>query len=263
MIICKACGYDNPLGRVHCMQCGAKVDLSMIVTADQATGSKGEVVVKAGRATTGGLGIGRLIKRAISLAIFAVIVVGGLLIWQNTPVRDIQTDPMHALTTKGKFDTLTQAQEGGKALTISFDEAEINSYLSDARSPHHIQFQTNAPSAGFPPKLIKYQIEIGSGHFVAVGVAQMHIGGYTNEFTVRSVGEFPDAGDTKHVKWTKTFVGRLPLHALPGGDWLAGTFSDSCFNLPDYEAEWTVLKGARSITLTPGKAIVSIGPAAH
>lgn len=261
MIICKACGYDNPLGRVHCMQCGAKVDLSMIVTADQATGAKGEVVVEGGKASAGGLEIGRLIQRAISLTILAVLVVGGLLAWQKAPVRDMPTDMGRALAAKGKLDVLTQAQQAGRTMTISFDEVEINSYLGDAHSPHPVQFTSS--NAGFPPKLVKYQIEIGNGCFAIVGVAQMHIGGFTNTFTLRADGEFVDAGDAKHVKWNKAFIGRLPLHALPGGNWLTGAFAAACFNLPDYEAEWTALKGARAVTLTPGKAVVSVGAAAH
>ena len=261
MIICKACGYDNPLGRVHCMQCGAKIDLSAIVTADQATGSRNELVVEGGKATPGGLGIGRLIQRAISLAILAVLVVGGLLAWQKTQVREIPTDAARALAAKGKIDTLTQAQQAGKGMTLGLDEFEINSYLNDARSPHPVQLAANAATAGFPPKVIKYQIELNNGCFTAIAVAQMHIGSFTNEFILRADGELVDAGDAKQVKWTRAFIGRLPLHGLPGGGWLAGAFADGCFNLRDYEAEWGAVKGARAVTLTAGKAVVSVGAA--
>ncbi len=260
MIICKACGYDNPLGRVHCMQCGAKVDLSMVVTADQATGARGEVVVKGG-GTTVSASIGQIIKRIISLAILAVLLVSVALMWQSTTVRDISTDSAHALAMKGKFDTLSQAQQDGKTLTVGFSEEEINSYLNDARSPKQVKFAPDKGGVEFPPRLTKYQIEAGNGRFTAIGVAEMRVAGLSKEIILRADGSFADAGDGKKVKWIRAFIGRLPLHALPAGDVMAGIFANACFKLPDYDAEWAVLKDARTITLTPGKVVVSVGPA--
>ena len=260
MISCKACGYDNPLGRVHCMQCGAKVDLSMVVTADQATGAWGEVIVKGGE-TTVSASVGQIIKKAISLAILAVLLVAGALMWQQTPIRDISTDAAHALAMKGRFDTLSQAQQDGKAMAIGFTEEEINSYLNDARSPKQVKFAPDKGGVEFPPRLTKYQIEVGNGRFTVIGVAEMRVAGFSKEITLRADGSFADGGDGKKVKWTRAFIGRLPLHALPAGDLMAGIFANSCFKLPDYDAEWAVLKDARTITLTPGKAVVSVGPA--
>jgi hypothetical protein len=242
------------------MQCGAKIDLSMIVTADQATGARGEVVVKGGGAA-GSLGIGRLIQRAVSLAILAAFAVCGLLMWQDgTPARDMRTDTVHAVAAKAKLDTLSQALQDSKTVTTSISESEINSYLGDARSPHPAQV---ASAGGFPPKLVKYQVELNDGRFSAVGVARMQIGGFSKEFIVRADGAFADNGDARQVKWVRAFIGRLPLHGLPGCGWLAGIFAGSYFKIPDYETEWGVLKGARTLTLTSGKAVISVGPAAH
>lgn len=260
MIKCKACNYDNPIGRVHCMQCGAKIDLASVVTEDQATGAAGEVVVKT-PAGSGGVSIGRLIRKIISLAVLAVLVVVGLLVWQQLPFEDIPSSAAFALSAKGRLDTLKQAHERSTAMTITFNNKEINSYLNDPASPQQLKITPDNPAAVFLPRWAKYQFEMGKGHFVAQAVAEVRIKGYTKQFIFRSDGLLTDSGDGRRVKWTTAFIGRLPLHALPGGDVVAQLFGKLCFKFQGFDAEWKLLQEARAVVLTPGQIVVCVGPA--
>ncbi|MCX6899443.1 MAG: hypothetical protein NT105_12165 [Verrucomicrobia bacterium] len=260
MIKCKACNYDNPIGRVHCMQCGAKIDLSMVVTEDQATGAKGEVVVKVQKAGAAA-SIGRTIRKIISLAILAMLAVVGLLVWQQMPAEDVPMSAAFALAAKGRVDTLAQAQERGTPLTITFNNQEINSYLNDPASPQHVKFTPDNPAAVFLPRWSKYQIELGSGRFTALAVAEVRIKSFSKQFIFRSSGSFVDSADGRRVKWSTAFIGRLPLHALPGGDVAAQIFGSLCFKFEGFDAEWKLLKEARAVALTPGNAVVCVGAA--
>lgn len=260
MIKCKACNYDNPIGRVHCMQCGAKIDLTMVVTEDQATGAKGEVVVKVQKAG-GGASIGRVIRKIVSLAILAVLGVTGVLVWQQIPFEDMPSSAAFALAAKGRLDTLKQAQERGTPLTITFNNKEINSYLNDPASPQQVKVTPDNPGAVFLPRWAKYQIELGSNRFTAQAVAEVRIKSFTKQFIFRSDGSFVDAGDGRKVKWTTAFIGRLPLHALPGGDVVAQLFGNLCFRFQGFDAEWKLLKEARAVALTPNSIVVCVGAA--
>jgi len=242
------------------MQCGAKIDLSMVVTEDQATGAKGEVVVKVQK-SSGAASIGRTIRKIISLAIMAVLAVVGLLVWQQMPVEDVPTNAAFALAAKGRLDTLAQAQERGTPLTITFNNQEINSYLSDAASPQHVKFTPDNPGAVFLPRWAKYQIELGNGRFTALAVAAVRVKGFSKQFIFRSSGSFVDSADGRRVKWSTAFIGRLPLHALPGGDVVAQIFGSLCFRFEGFDAEWKLLKEARAVALPPGNAGVCVGSA--
>ncbi len=260
MIKCKACNYDNPIGRVHCVQCGGKLDLSAIVMADQATGAKGEVVVKVQKAS-GGFSLGRTVRKIISLIIIAVLGVVGVLVWQEMPADDIPTSAAFALAAKGRLDTLTEAHERGTAMTITFNNKEINSYLSDPSLPKHVKYTPDNLAAVFLPRWAKYQIEVGNGRFTALAVGEVRVKAFTKQFIFRSSGSLVEGADGKKVKWTTAFIGRLPLHALPGGDMVAQIFGNLCFRFEGFDAEWKLLKEARAVALTPGTAVVCVGAA--
>jgi hypothetical protein len=260
MIKCKACDYDNPIGRVHCVQCGGKLDLSAIVTEGQATGARGEVVVKVQKAG-GGSSIGRLVRKLVSLLILAALVVLGLLVWQELPVDEIKTNAALALAAKGRLDTLMQAQERGTPLTITFSTAEINSYLNDAGSPKHLTYTPDNPQAVFLPRWAKFQVEMDNDSFTAQAVAEVRVKTFTKQFVVQASGTFVEGTDGKKVKWTTAFIGRLPLHTVPGGEVVAQVFGSQFFKFPGFDAEWKLLKDARAIVLTPGNAVVCVGAA--
>ena len=260
MIKCKACNHDNPIGRVHCMQCGAKIDLSMVVTADQATGAQGEVVVEVKKAG-GSTSIGSAIRKIVALAIVAVLAVVGMLVWEQAPIEDVSTSAAFALAAKARLETLAQAQERSLPMTIAFNNKEINSYLSDPGSAHCVKFTPENPAAMFQPRWTKYQIEMGNGRFTALAVAEVRLSRFTKQFIFRSSGSFVEGADGKKVKWATAFAGRLPLHMLPGGDVVAQLFGNLCFRFEGLDAEWKLLKEARVIVLTPGKAVVSVGAA--
>lgn len=261
MIKCTACNYDNPIGRVHCVQCGGKLDLAAIVTSDQATGAHGEVVVKVQKAGGGGFSIGRAIRKLVSLVIVAVLGVVGVLMWQEMPAENIATNAALALAAKARVDSLMQAQEQGKPLTITFNNKEINAYLNDPTSPKQVKFTPDNPEAVFLPRWAKYQFEVGNNSFTALAISEVRVKGFTKQFVFRSSGSFVEGADGKKVKWTTAFIGRLPLHAMPGGDVLAQVFGNQCFKLSGFDAEWKLLKDARAVVLTPGTAVVCVGAA--
>lgn len=261
MIKCSACNYDNPIGRVHCVQCGGKLDLSAIVTADQATGARGEVVVKVQKAGGDGFSVGRMLRKLLSLMILGVMAVVVVLAWQEMPVDEVKTNAAFALAAKARIDSLIQAQERGTPVTVTLNSREINSYLNDSGSPKHVKCTPDNPAAVFLPRWAKYQVEIGSGYFTAMAIGEVRVKGFTKQFIFRSTGSLDEGAGGKKVKWSTAFIGRLPLHALPGGEIVAQLFGKAFFTLEGFDAECKLLREARVVALAPGTVVVCVGAA--
>jgi hypothetical protein len=154
-----------------------------------------------------------------------------------------------------------QAQERGEAVTVIFSGEEINSYLSAPGSPKCVACTPDNPAAVFLPRWAKYQVEIGQDRLTAAAVGEVRVSQLTKEFIFRSSGAFVEGAGGKKLKWTTAFIGRLPLHALPGGEMVAQIVGDLCFQFPGFDAEWKLLREARAITLTHDSAVVGVGPA--
>jgi hypothetical protein len=262
MIKCHVCNYDNPLGRVHCIQCGTKIDLSKVVPPDRATGARGEVVIKGGARHRGKASIVRTIWKAVDLLILAALAVAILFMWQEPAIRDITIDAVQTTTAKAKFDTLTQAVQRNGPATVELSESEINAYINHPSSARRLEYTEDKPGATFLSRLTKYQIEIGSDQFAVIGVGEVRVSSFTKRVILRVDGHVVGAPGSRQIKLTQAFMGKLPLHALPAGQSLVDSFAEYFFRLQHFDAEWKFIKGARDLQLTPGRMVIGVGPAA-
>lgn len=260
MIKCNVCGHDNPLGRVHCVQCGTKIDLSQVVPEGMKAG-KGAVVIKKVRSGSGGgASLGKTIIKLIDLAIIAALIIGVLLMWQETTVKEISTDTAMALAAKSKMDGLIAAQQAKAPMTVDFNEQEVNSYINDPTSPKHFEY-TADPGGAFSSRFAKYQIELGENQLTAVAVGELRMKDYKKRIIMRVSGSVADGVAGKQLKLTTGFIGKLPLHALPFGDKIVEAFGGYFFRFQVFDQEIAALKVAREIRMAGGKATVSLGAA--
>ncbi|MBI5396206.1 MAG: hypothetical protein HZA91_13000 [Verrucomicrobia bacterium] len=258
MIKCTVCGYDNPLGRVHCLQCGTKIDLSKVVP--EGTKVKGKGVVFLGKSGAQRRSPLRTLWKLVDLAIFAALAAAIVLMWQEPPVKELQTGPMQALAAKGKLDAVATAVRLGVPLgrPVEFSEEEINAYLNDPASPHHFAYPP-ASSGGFSVRIARYQIELSEGEVAVIAVGEIKAGSFTKRLIVRAGGQFAGAAGQRQLNFSTASIGKLPLHALPGGDRLVGFCAGQFFHFDGYDEEWKLIQRAGDVRVTAGKAVVSAG----
>jgi hypothetical protein len=262
MIKCSICGYDNPLGRVHCIQCGTKIDLSKVVPPDQATGAKGEVVVKRGGKPQGKTSILRTIWKVVDLLVLAALGVGIVLMWQEPAISDISFNAAQAVTALAKSETLNQSLRLGKAATVELSEAEINSYVNHSGSARRLQYIEDIPGATFQSRLARYQIHFDNNQFTVIGIGEIRVSKSVKRVILRLDGCLVSASGDRQMKFLQAFIGELPLHKLPAGQQIVDSFAEYFFRFQPFDAEWKLIKGARDVQLAPGKAVISVGPPA-
>jgi len=115
MLICPECGVRNPLGRVFCTQCGAKLKLSDVSRKDIA-GSRGF-----GWAC-------RFLARLVAVVLVAALVVGGLALWPETGSIGARGSKHGARRVKNQIGAIRQLR-AGESLGVVFAEKDINGYL--------------------------------------------------------------------------------------------------------------------------------------
>lgn len=262
MIKCSICGYDNPLGRVHCIQCGTKIDLAKIVPPGQATGARGEVVMKRGAKPQGKTSVLRTIWKVVDLLILAALGIGIVLMWQEPAIRDIPLDAPQAIAVQAKLETLTQSAQGGKATTVEFSEAEINSFLNHPGSARRLQYAEDVPGAAFQSRLARYQIQLDSNQFTVIGIGEIRVSKSVKRVILRLDGAFADAPGGRQMKFLQGFIGELPLQKLPAGQQLVDWFAEYFFRFQPFDTEWRLIQGARDVQLAPGKAVIAVGSSA-
>ena len=262
MIKCNVCGHDNPLGRVHCVQCGTKIDLSKVVPESMG-GGQGNVVIKKTRGGAGGgsSGISKLIK-FVDAIILAALVIGIAMMWQVPQVKEIANDPAAAMTAKAKFDSLAAAQQGNSDQVAEFTEQEINSYINEPSSPRHFEYPEDSGGV-LSSRFTRYQFEFGENEATAVAVGFIRLKDLKKKIVIRASGTLGGESGNRQVKLKKLFIGSLPLHSLPFSDKFLQPVADQFFRFQPFEQEWKVLKGTREVQFAGGKAVVaSGGPAA-
>lgn len=257
-IKCPVCGYDNPLGRVHCLQCGTKLDLSKVVP--EGTKVKGGGAVYLGKGDKPRRPVLKTLWKLLDLVVFLVLAVAIVLMLQESPVKDLQTGAMHALAAKGKLDGVAAAVKLGAPLPgpVEFSEQEINAYLNDAASPHHLTYPP-ATGSGFGVRIVRYQVELSEGEVALVAVGEIKAGNFARRLIIRAAGRFVGGAGQRRLEFPAATIGMLPLHVLPGGDRLAGMFAKQFFQFAGYDEEWKVIQSVGDVRVGPGKVVVSAG----
>jgi len=255
-IPCSVCGYDNPLGRVHCLQCGTKLDLSKVVP--EGTKVKGRGVIYLGKSDQARRPIGKTIWKLFDLAVFLLLISGLVLMWQEPALKEVHTGAMYALAAKGKLESVAVAMKLGAPLPgpVEFSEPEINAYLNDAASPHHLTYAP-AREGGFSVRVARYQVELLEGGVALVAVGELKLGSFTKRLIIRATGRFVGDAGRRRLEFTTAAVGALPLEKLPGGPKLAQFVGEQFFRFAGYDEEWKLIQLAGDLRVGPGKIVVS------
>ncbi|MBV9464006.1 MAG: zinc-ribbon domain-containing protein [Verrucomicrobiae bacterium] len=126
MIVCPHCGKDNELGRIFCLNCGAKLDLNAIGAPSSA---RNPAIRKAKRAIRAKMyhGIFKVVKVGMIAFSSAMIT---LIFLPPTIVR-YKTAPEDSDSFEEKKFQLEDAVNDGTPITLSFSELEINAMLKN------------------------------------------------------------------------------------------------------------------------------------
>lgn len=127
-IECSTCGFQNDLGRVFCAQCSQKLDLRD--TSMEALEDRRE------------FDFGKLIRWVLSLVVLvAVGGVVGLALWPAKPVP-VYTEAAGARQVPVKLAAILRALSYNKAITLDFQEGELNGFLAERAKIKHLQALT-------------------------------------------------------------------------------------------------------------------------
>jgi uncharacterized membrane protein len=206
---CPQCGNENPISRLFCKHCGAKLDLSQVRTGR----SIGHIV--------SGM-LSRLIRFVVLVALLTVL---GLLLWPTKPVGQAGTEG-DSTRLRAKLTSLHEAISINRFLAGEITEEEVNAYLA-ALLKHTGERQPE----GAPARRLTTQSIVIS---VAPESMVVHIlagwGPLALSYEVVGSPVLTDAGFGLVVATTR--LGHLPM---PGASraWLAARLSGVFANLSE------------------------------
>lgn len=188
-ITCKSCGHENELGRVFCMECGKRLDLTETsiqeMRKDMDTGIH--------------IPIGKLIGTVVLLIVAASI---GLALWPRIPF--LRGEATGAEKVKEGMRTLLQAAFSVQKKAVVFDQGDVNAYLAG-----------RAPEIG----VSSVSVSFGNGRMVVRAVETIGpfgpVGPFKYSYDMLGVPAGMD------IAFSKGSVGHLPipfgLHTLVSG----------------------------------------------
>jgi len=207
MILCGKCGYDNPLGRIFCGQCGDKLDLNQIAEPES---------IKAGSASSARA---RAILFILLDAIILAIVLAGLAFWPAAHEASLGSDSL----SRAALGKLTRLNSAAVTMAHEFSEKEANVLAAGYMEGLKRSGDRNVSGV----KSIEIQLEPNAVRATAfASVGPWHFGTYT-------LGPFPitysvlavPVKEGKAVRFDvrRGAVGHLPLPG-PIGKPVAGKF---------------------------------------
>ena len=123
MIICKACGADNELGRVFCTSCGTKLDLSNMSRDTLGTMQQESWL----RRFRGWIALGVLVLLAIPVV---------LAMWPQTELLGEAGRPVGRMRVRDGLNTVQRhaANPQVRGFEVSFAERDINGYFAYSKT---------------------------------------------------------------------------------------------------------------------------------
>lgn len=121
MVVCTQCGGDNPLGRLFCIKCGARLDLRNMSSASVA-------------AKRGGARLPALLPQLIRFLMLLLLVLIGLAFWpQSGPIggRGSEAGAQNVSRTLRNLQALGR----GRTMSATFTEQDVNGYFEHVRAP--------------------------------------------------------------------------------------------------------------------------------
>ena len=120
MLICSKCGMENPLGRVFCGSCGAKLELSHM-GSDTVAGSQSASV---------------MFRHGLKLVIVVILVIAAVVVTAFVPKTRVigKKGTNRGSRRVGSALRMIKGLPNGRALKKTFTEADINAYLEFSKA---------------------------------------------------------------------------------------------------------------------------------
>jgi hypothetical protein len=134
-ITCGNCGYENPLGRIFCGQCGKKIDLAAMTAQNVAERTAPSRVAAAG-------------KIVFAVVLVLVLAILGLVCWPAAVSGD-QGTRRGAQEAERKLGALQRAAKYGTRIGQSFNEKEINGYIVEKRPKSNVGAVASLSRSGY------------------------------------------------------------------------------------------------------------------
>lgn len=231
--LCDKCGNDNPLGRMFCVQCGAKLKLD-----------KPPMPSPVEQAKLTGMGF---IFKLIRLVILAILLgLLGMLAWP-LPLEGQMGDSQDAMTFYRDLVRVDHAVKKRESVDAVIQEGELNAYLDEV-----VRKQSAETTSPLQVKVSNARIQIQPDHVVVL--LRAHLGPLPLSYEITGTPVFL-AGRFK-LNVTAARFGHLPMPAL-ARPWLAGRIGTFFQRL---ERERNVLNNLDRWEAEPGSATVYSDP---
>jgi hypothetical protein len=230
-VTCGACGFRNPLGRLHCVKCGERLVVSEKTVRPELGGLQ-----------RFGQSLGRLFRLALSL---------GLLFGLIQVLRPVQ--PMgqsgtaqHANEMDQKLDLLQYATLERQAMRQSLSEPEVNGYLAQilADTPD----RTASGLMKFELQMINLRFR--EGEIVTVMLSAWQSLNLTYEIRTKVVPREQGVG----LEVTGLRLGHLPM-PRPAAEWAAGRLANVFGRM---EREKSLLDQLSALEVQDGVAVATV-----
>lgn len=224
---CSRCGHSNEPGRLFCMQCGAKLDLSAVVLKRVSFGRR----------------FGAAFVYLLRLSIFLALVAGIVALLVPPQRHGALGTPVHAQQAARRLAVLKQAWDYGQRASQVLTELEVNAYLAEAAA--------KAPAPRwYQPKVRAVNVDFGSGVVTVLVLANW--GPLPLSYQLQGRPRDDDRGVT--LTTTGTWWGRMPL---PGGadPWVRKRIGEAMAGL---DREMAILRAASDVSVGQGLVRVTM-----
>jgi hypothetical protein len=245
MIQCPKCSFDNELGRIFCHQCGAKLELDQIKAPTEGA--------KLRRRVAGG--VRKTVRTVIELVVAFGIIAFVVLVCLVPDVPELKPTNADLVGSDVKKRTLERLVAGKNPGSLEITQGELNTYVNA------LGFD-RPKGAGMELAPVTLRLELGNGGVKAIYVGELRFGDSLHKQVYVAIAGTPSiVGGGFDFKTTGAWVGKLPLH--PKLVELTGwpqSFLGHLFGR--LEAEQDAIDKLSSITVTPGKAVLTYEPPA-
>ncbi len=190
-VTCPACGHANPLGRMFCMSCGARLELSE------------KTVRQARERGMRGSGVSRFIRLLVFLAALAALVA----MLRPVSPAGATGGTQDSASLARKLNALQQAQLEHRSLHVIAEESEVNAYLQEA-----LEESRKTQGGGSFFELTRINVAFAKDELTVLLVAERGQLTVTQELRGAPVIE----GGRFALKLTSVRVGQLPLPGAAG-----------------------------------------------
>lgn len=251
MIICPRCNHDNPLGRIFCMKCGERLDLSRVKSPAEMEREKKEGKVSTGSVLQQKAPINYVLlaKRAARICVLIILAVIGYLLWQQPSLKVIPITQAFKEIGEEKISDLKDAVKSEDKIVREFNEAELASYI-EGRLKY-------TPSEGFFDwALSKVLVELNQNEVSVVSFWSVGGKNHHHDFIMKHTGKVRVERGSLGFEPRSCSIGKLPIPQF-----LFGLFSKKLATLADrFKEEFSAAAKQGQVTIEPGK--VTVRPAA-